>query len=78
MARATAQDKIIESMLYDISSQQVTNTITVRRNLARNGLIYPITDYPTIRTFFNKLQAKDKENVVLQPAPVATATGASN
>jgi len=77
-APATAQDKILESMLYDISSQQVTNTITVRRNLARNGLIYPVTDYPTIRTFYNKLQAKDQENVVLQPAPAATASAASN
>jgi hypothetical protein len=78
-APATAQDKILESMVYDISSQQVTNTITVRRNLARNGLIYPVTDYPTIRTFYNKLQAKDQENVVLQPAPAAaSASGASN
>ena len=77
-APTTAQDKVLESMLYDISSQQVTNTITVRRNLARNGLIYPVTDYPTIRTFFNKLQAKDQENVVLQPAPAVTASGASN
>ncbi len=77
-APATAQDTILQSMMYDLKSDQVANTITIRRNLARNGLVYPISDYPTMRTFYNKLQAKDQENVVLQVAPATGTPTAAN
>ncbi len=59
---------------YEISlkSEISANSVFVRRDLYRNTIIFQGKEYPELRTFYNKMQAKDQENVVVS---VATPAG---
>jgi hypothetical protein len=57
---------------YNMFTQSAPNSITVRRNLILGEIVFPLDDYPDLRSFYSKLQTKDQESVVLTTGP---ATG---
>ena len=72
---AAMQDKYASDSLYDFKVDQLANSATVRRNLARNSIIYPKEEYTALRAYYSKLQAKDQENLILQPAASGASAG---
>jgi hypothetical protein len=62
-----------QSAVYSMSSKLTPNSLTVFRNLLRGEIIYTTTEYPDLRTFYNKLDTKDQEPIVLKVATTASA-----
>lgn len=65
-APATATTKFQSVAAYTLRTVQATNTITVRRDLVLGEIYFPIKDYPALRTFYNDLERKDHDSVVLK------------
>ncbi len=59
--------------LYALSSDSTPTSVTVRRNYTLGEILYMPNEYPDLRAFYNKLETKDQESVVLTIAPI-TAT----
>jgi len=51
--------------VYTFRTAQTPNTITTYRNLASAKSYVLPNDYPALRAFYQKLEAKDQENIVL-------------
>ncbi|WP_245817838.1 DUF3857 domain-containing protein [Granulicella rosea] len=50
---------------YNVSADQTPTTYTVRRNMALGDILFQPADYPELLSFYNKLETKDQEPVVL-------------
>lgn len=53
---------------YTMDSKVTPNTITVFRNFSRAIIISPVSEYPSLRAFYTKLETKDQESIVLKAA----------
>jgi transglutaminase-like putative cysteine protease len=62
---------------YNFRTEQTPTTYTIRRDLLLGEMIYPVEEYPELRTFYTAFEAQDHEPVVLKPIP-ATAAPAGN
>ncbi len=62
-----------KTAVYSMYSKPAPNSLTVFRNLLRGEIIYTTTEYPDLRTFYNKLDTKDQEPIVLKVATPASA-----
>ena len=66
-----------KQIAYTLSTESTATTVTVRRTYALANLVFQPDKYPTLRTFYSKMETKDQENVVLTTA-AATAKPAGN
>jgi hypothetical protein len=56
---------------YEISAAQQGSVVEVKRLLVLDGLVFPVTNYPTLRNFFNAVKTDDDAQIVLQNAQSA-------
>jgi len=61
---AGASEKMRRSASYEFTSESAANSVTIRRSYAIGQLIYPVSDYPELRSFYSGLQTKDREPIV--------------
>lgn len=62
--------------LYNLSTESTPTSVTFRRNYTLGEIMFMPKEYPDLRAFYNKIETKDQESVVLTAAP-ATAANAS-
>jgi hypothetical protein len=65
---------------YVFNSTTAGNSITVHRSYLFNTVLVMLKDYPELRKFYEQMETKDKESLVLKVAPqtASTAEPASN
>ena len=56
---------------YSLNTESASNSVTIRRDFALADVLFPTTDYPALRTYYNQFEAKDQETVVLKAVPEA-------
>ena len=61
------------AMSYAVQIDSTPQSFTVRRDFVLGPIMYPATEYPTIRTFYNQFETKDQEPIVLKVGTVAAA-----
>ena len=54
-------------------SSKEPDTLEAKRVFVLATSIYGVEDYPAVKDFFQKVNAKDQEQAVLQPAAATTA-----
>jgi hypothetical protein len=54
---------------YQFATEQTPSSITLGRDLLSGIVFLSPAQYPDLHSFYNKLQTKDQESVVLVPAP---------
>jgi hypothetical protein len=59
--------------LYNLASESAADSVTVRRNFSLAEFLFSTKEYPELRAFYNKMETKDQESIVLTASPVATA-----
>ncbi len=66
--------------VYNLSAEAAPTSFTVRRNYTLGETIYLAKEYPELRTFYNGMEAKDQQSVILRVhAPsVEKASSAAN
>ncbi len=66
--------------LYVLATESTPTSVTVRRNYTLGEILYAPKEYADLRAFYNKLETKDQESIVLTVAPIAAAksTAAKN
>ncbi|PWT84760.1 MAG: hypothetical protein C5B58_04200 [Acidobacteria bacterium] len=65
-----AQDANLSFTRFATSRSFSKNQFVSKRALIINGIFFPITDYPQLKSFFQKVQAADDEQLVLQASAV--------
>jgi hypothetical protein len=60
--------------LYTLTAESAPNSITVRRNFSLAEFLFQPKEYPDLRSFYNKMETKDQESVVLTASPAAAAS----
>jgi hypothetical protein len=60
------QDAGLPYARYQIQSQMAASQLVTQRKLAFNGIYFPLERYSELRGFFNKVQAGDEEQAVMQ------------
>jgi len=55
-----------KTAMYAIKSDTTATSITVHRTFLLGEIMFPPTEFPELRAFYNKLEAKDQEPVVLK------------
>jgi Domain of Unknown Function with PDB structure (DUF3857)/Transglutaminase-like superfamily len=64
--------------VYNLSTASTTNSVTVQRDYSLGEIIFMAKEYPSLRTFYSKMETKDQESVVLTTAPVSAKTPTGN
>ncbi|HEY6412612.1 MAG TPA: transglutaminase, partial [Edaphobacter sp.] len=66
--------------LYASTAESTPTSVTVRRNFTLGEILYGPKEYADLRAFYNKIETKDQESVVLAVAPstAAKSTTATN
>ena len=59
--------------LYNLSSESGPDSVTVRRNLVLAEFVFLPKEYADLRSFYNKMETKDQENIVLTASPASAA-----
>ena len=59
-------EKLEGGSWYELSFESTATSVTIRRNYALAKLDYPISDYPSLRTFYAHIAAKDQDSIVLK------------
>ena len=59
--------------IYKLAVEPAATSVTVRRTYAFNGVLTPVAEYSTLRTFYSQFEAKDQDSIVLKQAAVETA-----
>lgn len=59
--------------VYSMTTKATPTSLTTYRNLLRGDIIFPASQYPDFRAFYNKLETKDQEPLVLKTAAPAAA-----
>jgi hypothetical protein len=60
--------------IYSMLPDSTPNSVIVRRNFAIAEILFLPKEYPNLRAFYNKIESKDQENIVLTTAaPAASA-----
>jgi hypothetical protein len=58
---------------YSLTTESTPTSVTTRRDFELSNLVYLNSEYPQLRAFYNKLETKDQEPVVLKAATPASA-----
>jgi hypothetical protein len=56
---------------YEISAAQQGGVVEVKRSLVLDGMAFPATSYPALRSFFNTVKSDDDAQIVLQNGETA-------
>ncbi len=59
--------------LYSMSTESTATSVTVRRNYTIGEIVFEPKNYAELRAFYNKMEAKDQESVVLLASPTEAA-----
>jgi hypothetical protein len=70
-APANEQIPLEKSAVYVLKTETTPTSITVRREFDLANLFYKIDEYPGLRAFYNKVETKDQEPIVLKVAAPA-------
>jgi hypothetical protein len=73
---AKDQQQFQKYAVYNLMPESTADSITIRRNLIMGEILFLPKEYPELRSFYNKLETKDQENIVLSAAPAASAPAA--
>jgi hypothetical protein len=65
-----AQDVKLASTRFATARTLANNQFVSKRALIVNGIVFPVSQYPDLKGFFDKLQAADEEQLVLQNSAV--------
>lgn len=60
------QDAGLAYARYQIRSQMAASQLVTQRNLLFNGIFFSLERYPELRGFFNKVEAGDEQQAVMQ------------
>ena len=78
-APASTQAEIKGDAVFSTSSKVSGNSITFFRNVSMNRVLFLAKEYPDLRSFYSKLEAKDQEPLVLtHAAPEKASVGGAN
>ena len=69
----TSDGKEATAAIYQLRSEATGSSITIRRYLVVGDLIFMKDDYPALRGFFTKFEARDHEPTVLKVATQAAS-----
>ncbi len=61
--------------LYTLKAETTPTTVTVRRSFLLGDIVFSKDQFPELRTFYNKLETKDQEPIVLKAAAQGAPTG---
>jgi transglutaminase-like putative cysteine protease len=67
-----AQDIQLPATRFATSRTLASNQFVSKRALIVNGIIFPVSQYAELKGFFDKLQAADEEQLVLQKTAIAS------
>jgi hypothetical protein len=56
---------------YGLTTESTPTSVTVRRDFELSNTLYMANEYADLRTFYNKMETKDQESVVLKAAAAA-------
>jgi hypothetical protein len=59
--------------VYVLKTESTPTSITVRREFDLGTVLFKLDEYPSLRAFYNKLETKDQEPVVLKAAAPAAS-----
>ncbi|RSL15551.1 transglutaminase superfamily protein [Edaphobacter aggregans] len=62
------------SAAYTLKTESTPTSVTFRRDYTLGEIIFLPNEYFDLRTFYNKVETKDQESVVLTVAPTTTAS----
>ncbi len=78
-APAAESGALKSAAAFNTSFKKTPNSITLYRNVTLGETIFLPADYPELRTFYGKLEAKDQEALVLtRPDAVAAKAGSED
>ena len=69
MSPTAEQAQVPNKIAFDMSTRPGPNSITIFRNVTVGRTFYSVPDYPELKSFYSKLEAKDQETLVLTRAP---------
>jgi hypothetical protein len=55
-----------KSIAYGLKTETTPTTVTIRREFVLGDIVYLPNDYPGLKSFYNRFETKDQENVVLK------------
>ncbi len=55
--------------VYTMKTTSAPASVTVYRNYSLGEILYFAKEYPALRSFYSKMEAKDQESVVLTSVP---------
>ncbi len=70
-----AQIPLPKDAIYQATFKQGADTLEAKRVFVLATSIYGVEDYPAVKDFFQKVNAKDQEQAVLQPTAITAAQG---
>jgi len=71
---ATNQDSFQKSIAYSLTTESTPHTFTIHRTFGLGDILFDVKQYPDLRSFYSKIEAKDQENVVLTTASAPAKT----
>lgn len=71
---ASDKQQFEKSALYVLTSEQKPDAVTIRRDFSMGDFLFEAKEYPALRSFYNKIETKDQENIVFTNAPQADPT----
>lgn len=69
---AVYKDQYEKSIAYALTNEQKPDSVTIRRAFDLGSFFFEKKEYPALRSFYSKLEAKDQEKLVLLTSPVAS------
>jgi hypothetical protein len=57
-----------KSAFYSLQADSSSTSFTVKREFGIANVVFPVTEYPDLRTFYGTMETKDQEPVVLKAA----------
>ncbi len=72
-----AQIELPQNAVYGATFKQEQGTLHSERVFILGNIIFPVAEYPELKGFYQKVNAKDQEQVVLHPAQAAAGSGAA-
>ncbi len=69
----TASETFAKDAAYKVTTEQKPTSYTVRREFVLGEIIFMPKDYPELRTFYNKVETRDGESLVLKVADAGVA-----
>ena len=69
---AADKGQYLTSAAYSLTSESTPDSVTVRRIFNITDIVFPVKEYPELRSFYSKMEQKNQESVVLKtPAGAA-------